>query len=493
MQQNIPHDPDLESALIATALLDPFDGAIICNQLPHDVFFSQKIRAIHSAINEVVHGKGDSTDLMSIKASLQKQYGLGKEITVSDLMEIIERFPVCTDLPSNIRRAINLFEARTAQRGLHELHKKILSDPENVSGHISAFLSSVKNGFQSQEIKTVSGADLLRNEPPLPKQILPDMVDRKDKTAIIGPSKTKKSMVVNQLGLCLTAGIDFLNWKSSHKFRVSICQFEITKDHYHRRLRRLSKALGIKPDDIGDRLQVINARGLNITGVKGIERISRAVSIFKPDLIIFDPLYKLADGVENAAEDMKVILAAFDELAETSGAAILYVHHDTKGNQGEKDIRDRGAGSGVLGRDYDCCIALTPHSQNNDAMVIDIIQRNYRPVDPFCILWTCDESGGAYCFKMADNLVPEKKTVRTKAAPPPLTVYLPIAEKILSDGEMELAIFKSEFKDMTGLGDNRIRDFLNWSTAGGSPYLITQEVRGKGFHKKWVKLSQKNI
>jgi hypothetical protein len=203
---------------------------------------------------------------------------------------------------------------------------------------------------------------------------------------------------------------------------------------------------------------------------------------------MFDPLYKLADGVENAAEDMKVILNGFDRLAEISGAAIVYVHHDSKGTPGDKDIRDRGAGSNVLGRDYDACMTLTAHSQNDNAVVVDVLLRNYRPHEPFSILWTCDESGGSYCFNMAEGIAPDKKTSRNKPAPPPVTVYLPFAEKILGNQEMDFSLFKSDFKDATGLSDHRIREFLNWATAGGSPHLETREDRKRGAHNKWVQI-----
>jgi RecA-family ATPase len=38
-------------------------------------------------------------------------------------------------------------------------------------------------------------------------------------------------------------------------------------------------------------------------------------------VVILDPLYKLLEGDENSAQDMKPLLAGFDRLAETTGAA----------------------------------------------------------------------------------------------------------------------------------------------------------------------------
>ena len=111
--------------------------------------------------------------------------------------------------------------------------------------------------------------------------------------------------------------------------------------------------------------------GLGITGIDGIKKIEEIVKPYGPEVISLDPLYKIATGAENAAEDLKGILNAFDELSRATGAAIPFVHHDAKGASGDRDIRDRGAGSNVLGRDYDACITLTPHASEPDAVVVE--------------------------------------------------------------------------------------------------------------------------
>jgi hypothetical protein len=127
-----------------------------------------------------------------------------------------------------------------------------------------------------------------------------------------------------------------------------------------------------------------------------IEGVARSI---EAQVIIFDPLYKLMDGDENAAHEVKPTLRAFDKLAEATGAAVIYTHHDPKGNAAERDIRDRGAGSNVLSRDYDACITLTPHRDEPDAAVVGVLLRNYPPQDSFCIQW----ADGHY--EVADDLV----------------------------------------------------------------------------------------
>jgi RecA-family ATPase len=294
---------------------------------------------------------------------------------------------------------------------------------------------------QALGMKVINADEWLKEEPPAPDQVLGNMLDAGDKMAVLASSKVRKSFFVQQMALSLAAGRRFMGWNVPKPRRVLYVQFEIREQHSHRRIWNLARAMDIGPKDLSGRLGIIAARGLGLAGVDGLKQIRQAASDFQSEVIIFDPLYKLAQGAENAAEDFKVILSAFDELAEATGAAIIYVHHDTKGSPGDKDIRDRGAGSNVLGRDYDACIALTPHKSEQNATVVETLLRNYPPQAPFAITWNC--GNGGYCFTPADGVTPEKKTSRTKPPPPPSETYLPIAETILLPGnELQIGHFK---------------------------------------------------
>jgi hypothetical protein len=340
-------------------------------------------------------------------------------------------------------------------------------------------------------IQTINASSYLEKIPPQPNQILVNTFDLGDKLAIISSSKQKKSMFVGQFALALSSSKKrFLDWYIPEPRRVLMVQLEVKTDHFHRRIRRLSGAMGISANDLGDRFQIINGRGLNLTGAQGIEKIRKVAAKHKPEVIVIDPLYKIADGVENAAEDMKIILAEFDRLAEDTGAAIVYVHHDGKGAAGEKQITDRGSGSGVLGRDYDAAIVLTAHDRVEGATVIETVLRNYAPQDASVIVWSCNDSGDAYSFQTDNSIPPEKKTQRTKAQPPPFSAYVATAQKILGDFEKDVQIFKSDFKDITGLADNRIKEFLSWATAGNMPFILTRDERSRGKNKRWLKFAE---
>jgi hypothetical protein len=328
----------------------------------------------------------------------------------------------------------------------------------------------------------------LTTEPPAPDQIIENIVDVKDKLALIGSSKLRKTFFLLQLLLCVSAGRRFLSWAVPRPRRVFHVQYEIQGHHYHRRLRNMAKALNITPADLADRFQILNARGLGLSGLEGTEKIAQIAKAYNPEIISFDPLYKVASGAENDARDTKVILDAFDKMAEETGAAIFYIHHDAKGFSGDRDIRDRGAGSNVLGRDYDACITLTPHVTEPTAAVVETLLRNYRPQEPSVALWAEDDETGGYCFELAIGIAPTKKTSangRTQNMPA-LDTYLPAALEILKEKPLPVGIFSNIFRTKTGTTFDRTKAFKNWAISGPLCYLDTIEKRSRGVYEKLI-------
>ncbi len=249
----------------------------------------------------------------------------------------------------------------------------------------------------------------------------------------------------------------------------------------------MARAMGITPTDLGDRLHVLNARGLGLVGLSGIRTILEAAKTFSPEIVFLDPLYKIASGVENAAEDLKVTLNAFDEMAEATGAAIVYVHHDAKGFSGDRDIRDRGAGSNVLGRDYDACLTLTPHASEPDAVVVETLLRNYRPQEPFTVNWTEDATTGGYCFERS-TAAPTKQTSTTarKQNETLFDALQSVALELLAAGPLPIAEFKAQIKTKAGLTRDRTDEFTRWLLLKAETPLDVYETRGKGQHIKYI-------
>ncbi|VGO18229.1 AAA family ATPase [Pontiella sulfatireligans] len=86
-------------------------------------------------------------------------------------------------------------------------------------------------------------------------------------------------------------------------------QFEIKDAHFHKRVNTVARAMRMDIDKLCGNLKIMNLRGADFC----------ASQIARAELIIIDPLYKLIDGDENSAQDMKPILALFDRVMRETG------------------------------------------------------------------------------------------------------------------------------------------------------------------------------
>lgn len=227
----------------------------------------------------------------------------------------------------------------------------------------------------------VSADSLISSDPPPVDPVVENLFDAGDKVCVVAPSKSRKTWFLIQLALATASGTRFLNWRIPQSRRVLLIQLEVAAAHFQRRLKVVHR--GLQNPNIGDRLGIVNGRGQNVTP----SLIAKAALKFRAEVIFIDPVYKLQAGDENSARDWRPLLAAFDDVAERTGAAVVFVHHDSKGVSGDRLIQDRGAGSGILARDYDCAIAITSHQKGGELKVVETIKRNYPPEPTSSVLW----------------------------------------------------------------------------------------------------------
>lgn len=349
----------------------------------------------------------------------------------------------------------------------------------------------MENNKQGKEIKPVSAVHYLQEEPPVPEQILVDTFDLGDKIVVIGGSKQRKSFFILQMAISLAAGLDFLIWKNRAPRRVLLVQFEVKEDHYHKRVRNMADVLDVSEENIKDNLQIINARGLGINGADGIMKLTAIANEHRAEFIIFDPLYKIMDGNENSPEAFKPVLDAFDSLAEETGAAIGYVHHDAKGAAGDRDIRDRGAGSNVLGRDYDACITLSPHRSEENVTVVETLVRNYRYRPAFCIEWI-EISSSRSCFVSSPDVDPIKETKASKKKSNNIKQPIPSfqfgALELVKDNPLPVSVFREQLRQQLKMTVAEAKAFVDWATDPGQGKLAIYEDRGRGKNIKLIGL-----
>ncbi|HMP34659.1 MAG TPA: AAA family ATPase [Kiritimatiellia bacterium] len=347
-------------------------------------------------------------------------------------------------------------------------------------GDLTTLLESVRDhldridGAEGVSADFIAAAKLLTTEPPPADQIIRDLLDAGDKLASIAASKTRKTFLMLQLVIAVSTGGMFAGLEIPTPRRVLYVNLEIRGHHFHRRLKRLAARLKADAALLGKNLFVVNVRDRQPPSItlREIEKIAVKVGA---ELIVTDPIYKLHHGDENAAADMKPLLADFDALTRNTGAAVAYVHHDAKGTVGDRKAADRGAGSNVIGRDYDAALIQSPHRTDAEAVVVEFVARNYAPRDAVVLRW----SDGA--FEVAEELEATKESTaggRTSAPSKAVEEYVDRAFRIVVRKPLPATIFHDKLKTELGLSEQRARALTHHLIESGT--LAKSKRQGMG-------------
>lgn len=199
-------------------------------------------------------------------------------------------------------------------------------------------------------------ASVFGNPPPLADALIEGMLRKRHKMLVAGPSKAGKSFLLLQLAIAVAEGGDWIGFPCQQG-RVLYVNLELDKASCINRIVTLYNTLGRAPRHL-DALDVWHLRGSAAPLDKLAPKLIRRALKRDYTLVIIDPIYKVLTGSEKEAEDMALFCNQFDNICMQLGAATVYCHHHSKGQQGQKASIDRSSGSGVFARDPDAILDL---------------------------------------------------------------------------------------------------------------------------------------
>ena len=192
---------------------------------------------------------------------------------------------------------------------------------------------------------------LLAHQPELPEELIRGILRCGHKMLISGSSKAGKSFLLMELAIAIAEGRKWLGFPCK-KGRVLYVNLEIDRASCINRFAKIYEALHIQKPNAAN-IVLWNLRGKAVPLDKLVPKLVRRVRDQHFDAIIIDPIYKVITGDENKASDMSLFCNQFDKICAETGCAAIYCHHHSKGDQGNKDAKDRASGSGVFARDPD--------------------------------------------------------------------------------------------------------------------------------------------
>ncbi len=204
-----------------------------------------------------------------------------------------------------------------------------------------------------------------------------------DVVNVVAAPKAGKSWLGYGLGLSIVTGRPWLNTFPTTQGRVLLIDNELQPKTIDERWRRVAEAMGLRPEDLKpENLEIWPLRN----NMRTLEELRHELETYEPGYfraIIFDAKYRFAtpgaSENDNAAETE--VYNLLNRIAAHTRAALVLIHHTSKGDQSTRSVTDVGAGAGAQSRAADCHLVLRPHEEEG-AVVLDAAVRTFAPIKP---------------------------------------------------------------------------------------------------------------
>lgn len=221
-----------------------------------------------------------------------------------------------------------------------------------------------------------SASNIATEYPNLKSYVIDGLLRRGEIGNVIAASKVGKSFLSLGMVFSIAMGRAWLGHQTTQG-RCLIVDNELHKETIASRLRSVADALGVSLDSVG--VDVLSLRG-RLCDLHELAPLFKQVA-GKYSLIVLDAFYRIlpADTNENDNAAITRLYNILDAYAADANAAIVLVHHASKGNQAGKEITDVGAGAGSGARATDSHIVIRPHAEEGH-YVLEAGIRSSKPV-----------------------------------------------------------------------------------------------------------------
>ncbi len=172
--------------------------------------------------------------------------------------------------------------------------------------------------------------------------------------ALVAPGATGKSFWALEAAIavsCSVSGGDLLDIRPQHTGRVVYFAAEDPEPVLIRRLHAIGRYLDeAAREAIAENLAIepVMGRRLNVMSDAHLRRVIDYCAGAR--LIVLDTLSRIHTLDENSNSDMSHLISVLEHVAATTGAAVLYLHHVSKGSarEGQTDQQQAARGASAL-------------------------------------------------------------------------------------------------------------------------------------------------
>jgi len=350
--------------------------------------------------------------------------------------------------------------------------RRIVGEVEEWVDSTSDVAADSPESTRREPIGKFSLAELREKFPKLNEPIVDGLFRRGETVNIIASPKVGKSWLAYDLALSIIAGGDWLGQYATTQGKVLLVDNELHPSTLAHRVPKVAEAKALFPSDYQDDLDVWPLRG-RLKSIADLELDFVDVESGEYQAIILDAKYRFATSGEsendNAAQ--AVFYNTIDRIAEQTQAAVVMIHHSSKGVQSGKSVTDVGAGAGAQSRAADCHLVLREH-EDGGVFVLDGAVRSFAPVKPLALrwefpLWTPAEDVDAKNLAGLKTRGEQRQSDKDRES-------MDAIRESLSEG----AATARQLREKVGIGKDRLARLLDLMVSKG--HIATAEVTVKG-------------
>lgn len=229
--------------------------------------------------------------------------------------------------------------------------------------------------------------ELAAEYPKVRPYVIDGLIREGESMNLVSGSKRGKSWMVHGLALSVVCNRPWFGHFYVAGGKVLLFDNELHHENLRYRIDTVAEAMDISPDQYRDNLIVCPLRG-DLMSLTDLRQTIDAIEPGTFKLIIMDAKYRFGEEGEdeNSNSHETRFYNRIDAIAKQTGAAIVLVHHSSKGDQSGKGVTDVGAGAGAQSRATDCHVALRQH-QEDGAVTLDAAPRSFPPLESVALRW----------------------------------------------------------------------------------------------------------
>ena len=229
---------------------------------------------------------------------------------------------------------------------------------------------------------------------------------------IVGPPKSKKTFICQNLALSIAAGEDFAGFSIPKPKKVL---YSLAEGGYYPNRDRLQKMAKNMPEKALDNFMMSTFSYLPLDEQEPYERMKSLIEQSKPKVLIFDPLIRFHNADENSASQMSEVFGRLRKLIDDYGISIILIHHTGK-------VESKGGrGTSAIMGEYDSCITLHTVNKNITRLNYDMRHVETPPSNQILFdsntLWFGNNNPVVDCLQKNGGCMDKKDFFKTYGKP----------------------------------------------------------------------------